>query len=91
MFNGYLLPIIVGLLILGVGYALFYMLPAVHDDGNSFLWIIGGFIILYIIAATYLGFKLPSPFAQAKTRNAQDTIPETTVTDVTVKPDLVTK
>lgn len=91
MLHGFLWPIIIAILVLGIAYVLFYMLPAVHDDGNSFLWIIAGFVLVYILAATYLGFRLPSPLAHAGTRTTQDALAETTVSDVTVTPDRLTK
>lgn len=86
MLNGYLWPIIISLLVLGLAYVLFYMLPEITDFEMSFVWVIVGFLAVYIIAAVYLGFRLPSPFtANAASRNSQETISETVITDVTVR------
>lgn len=83
--HGYLWPIIIAIATLIIAYGIFYVLPAIHDDGNSFLWVIAGFLVVYLLAATYLGFRLPSPFAQAQLRTTQDALVETTIPDVTVK------
>jgi hypothetical protein len=54
-------PIVISLLVLGLAYLLFYFLPEIIDSGNSFLWVIGGFLVIYGGVAFYLSSSVPSP------------------------------
>lgn len=47
--------------ILAVAYALYELLPAISDSGESWvLWVVGFFLLAYVGAAFYLSQHLPS-------------------------------
>lgn len=56
----FLAPLIVSLGILAIAYLLFRVLPEIIDFDRSFLWVIGGFLVLYIGAAVYVSHSLPA-------------------------------
>lgn len=85
MFCMYFWPIIITVLILGVACVLFFMLPAIIDYEMSFLWVIAGFLALYIGAALYLSHSLPVWSQSDQSRVIQDNTAEVVVPDVIAK------
>lgn len=81
---GFIWPIVIAALILGIAAFLLYFLEDFYEFSFSFLWIAAFFIILYIAAAGFIAWKLPNPLKTGIfTANAQTT--ETEVTDVVVR------
>lgn len=52
-------PVVVSLLILAIAYLIFYVMKNILDFGSYFLYVIAGFLILYILAAIYVSKRLP--------------------------------
>ena len=77
----YFWPIVITILMLAVACVLFYMLPEVIDQGASFLWIIAGFLVLYVGAALYLSHSIP-----ALGQSDQSTVIQDQANTVTVLP-----
>lgn len=70
-------PMLVSLSIMAIAYTLYRMLPEIIDYSMSFLWIVGGFLAVYIGAAIYLSWSLPalgSTGMQTKTENGAEII-----------------
>lgn len=53
-------PIVIAFVITALAYGIFYFLPTVVDFGKSFLWIIAGFLLIYVGAAIYLSRSIPA-------------------------------
>lgn len=74
-------PLLVTLLILGIGIALFYMVPVVNDQNKAILWVAFGFIVIYSGAAFYLSKSLPA-LSQAPTDSLSADGQSITISDV---------
>jgi hypothetical protein len=52
-------PIVIAILILILAYVVFYVAPSILDFGKSFLFVIMGFLVIFIGAAMYVMYSLP--------------------------------
>jgi hypothetical protein len=78
-------PIVIALVTLAVACVLFFVLPEIIDYETSFLWVIAGFLILYVGAALYLSHSIPAWGQSDTSQVIQDQTTESTVTDVIAK------
>jgi hypothetical protein len=81
----YFWPIVISIAVLAVAALLFMILPEIIDAGTSFLWVIAGFLVIYIGAALYLSHSIPAWGQTDQSNVVDDGTVESSVTDVISK------